>query len=1101
MSRRQSKWNRIASVLWVIASLNVGWLPKAAATASEAVALRIDARGNLSVDIVADDGVTLAESEQAVVVWGEGTREYWQPAIGRWCRPSRASENASHISLASASRSSDPYTTTDWEFAQATTQLSQVAIPTILRATGSLVTPYPNAVYLSAQITIRRQRSEDNGELPPGQATLFRGREELLHFELPANATRVRWADIPRLSKALRNGLPPGAYELRHQYGTGVEVVRFVIADAKQRRAVLQHADAICSVLGDPQHPLSVQVAVEQLLAAEPPYLADALDLLEMMPEERSTSYLSALKQHVIERLRDPEQAITPAHTCSDPTGDPNIDRARTLILAGRWGEAAECLASLPSEVTARTAALAELYRAVILAESGPAQEDEAHRRFRRAIELLERLAQSAPEADKPAQQGSSTTQIDLYRAHNNYAGFLSRRARDGLHNHAFHLAVGVPRPLLKALIYWIEARRHYKRALELSDTPERRNAVNVNLAQLYFLLGDIVRTLNSADQPIAELSAIERAAARVAAEQLSRITESEGTDPVLLAVAAELQAAMHYRRGELAEARKHAERSLQMYLNCGSLVGTESAHRILGLCSLAGSDPRQREEALRHFRIARQLAELLRNRYPADRIGLSKAGFFAGRAYINEQIVALLIEQGRHAEALLAAEAAKARALYDMLAFANIAFESTAALRAKDEHALADWPEGYAALEYFLGDEGAWAFVVDTKGRVAAHRLRLPSGEPIAARDLPARVQRFLNSVDRRVRETGMTLALQSQLGGKSIKYPQLWQHELNMLYQILIPEQSVETLRAARTVVIVPHHVLHYFPFAALVVETDASAEESRMPLPKYMVEEPFAIVYSPSLSVWSCLRQRENRPIDRVHLLGIVDFAGRAPRLPNVAEEIKAVRSVFAERIQTELLDGEATEGNARRLLTEPGAVLLATHGTRQPDRPLEGYLMLHGDRNGDGRLTAAEIYSTEVRADLVLLTACYGGLADQSPLPGDDLFGIQRALLHSGARAVLSGLWDVHDGIAPELVGAFCRNLAAGTTAPHAWAEAQRKFLVKWRQSGSKSGSVSQFLTHPYYWAVFTLTGDDRVCMAAAPWLKPPMKPSETEIRRE
>ena len=84
-----------------------------------------------------------------------------------------------------------------------------------------------------------------------------------------------------------------------------------------------------------------------------------------------------------------------------------------------------------------------------------------------------------------------------------------------------------------------------------------------------------------------------------------------------------------------------------------------------------------------------------------------------------------------------------------------------------------------------------------------------------------------------------------------------------------------------------------------------------------------------------------------------------------------------------------------------LGHAGLLLLATHGRNEADRPLESHLLLQPQEASDGRLTAAALFSTRVASDLVVMNACYSGLADAAPLPGDDQFGLQRALLHSGA----------------------------------------------------------------------------------------------------
>ena len=164
--------------------------------------------------------------------------------------------------------------------------------------------------------------------------------------------------------------------------------------------------------------------------------------------------------------------------------------------------------------------------------------------------------------------------------------------------------------------------------------------------------------------------------------------------------------------------------------------------------------------------------------------------------------------------------------------------------------------------------------------------------------------------------------------------------------------------------------------------------------------------------------------------------------------------------------------------KKLLTQRGLLFFGTHGLNLADQPLKSHLMLFADEGdtleaNDGRLTAAELFARRINADIVVMSACYSGLGDRSPLPGDELFGLQRAFLHSGARTVVSGLWDVYDGTAPDLMRGFFERLAKGPTAVAALAGAQRTFVANLRASGQDEPWL-----HPYFWAVYTAAGDDR-----------------------
>jgi CHAT domain-containing protein len=150
-----------------------------------------------------------------------------------------------------------------------------------------------------------------------------------------------------------------------------------------------------------------------------------------------------------------------------------------------------------------------------------------------------------------------------------------------------------------------------------------------------------------------------------------------------------------------------------------------------------------------------------------------------------------------------------------------------------------------------------------------------------------------------------------------------------------------------------------------------------------------------------------------------------------------------------------------------------LLIGSHGQNYPDQPLASEVLMHPAAGDNGRLTAATLYTSPVQTDLVVLSACYTALADRSPLPGDDLFGLSRALLQSGGRTVVTGYWDVFEGTGPEIMRGFFDKLSRGQPVPAALAEAQREFLAPLR----KSTEPEPYL-HPYFWAVFGAQGDDR-----------------------
>jgi len=998
-----------------------------------------------------------------LLVWTERGQESWRvyPSTASPTRTPQASNT-----LAMASRVGGPGWGTPGGTGPAanllTVQLDQLIGQVVFRGEGFL-TPSHGAYHLNPRITIRRKARDGDVKYPAATLQINEGGRLLVEIPVKPGQAKIAWSEIPELPDRFQAGLPPGEYTLLEEGGS--RSTTFFIEDTAIRDWVMETPDELERLLGTREHRLYLQVAAGHFLAQVDeddrprPYAADALDVLETAPAESLTPYLNQLRDDVVARLEGGPSS-QPDTSDDDATGIPQIDAARQLILVGDWDAALRLLDSPELAETGRSRALATLYRAVILAESGQAAEGAARAMFCQAIDQLE---------EHPA---------DVYRARNNYAGALLVRAQDRLYNHAFQIASGVPYPLICALMDWRESLYHYESARALAEQlgPDDRTAVEVNIARLYALLADVIRTL---DPPVAGRRGFPQgdiAAANYARQLASAVlaAKADESDDVVRAASHEILAQLAFRNGDAETCRTEAQQAIDAYLRAGALAGVESGHRMLGLSHLRQAETSEkpahasetRQRALKHLLLSHTLSELLRDQIPADHIGLSRAGFFARRAYVNEQICKLFVAEKRPADALRYAELAKARGLQDVLAVGASRPTGRAIEPRELPEILADWPEDVAAIEYFLGTEEVWLFLVDTSGKVSARVLEDGRGRPLASRDLVARVHSFLSRIDHQADQ--MRQRLDAGMG-----YDHTWQYELHDFRRQLLPKGVLKKLRKAETVLIVPHHILHYFPLVALVTQPDTSPlTAQQMAKPRFLLDEPYDLDYVPSLSAWDLLREEPDRPIRQVSASGIVQFPS-AQALPGVEKDLENLKATFGEMVRTVLSDEEATEARAKAVFNQAGLLFLATHGKNFADQPLSSYLMFRPDAANDGYLTAGEIYSTDVAADLVVMSACYSGLADRSPLPGDDLFGLQRALLHAGARSVVSGMWDVYDGTGPELMRGFFEELAEGRPVPAALANSQRALVNRLRASQQ----VEPWL-HPYFWAVYTAVGDDR-----------------------
>ena len=1042
--------SRRLALAW-IACLAVTAAAQAQPARPDGVLLDLDA-GKLRVRAIDSGDVERTPPTLGLFVWAIGDDpERWAIVRPGWTRPAEKAP-AAEIVASARSRAAGADSASGFGAAAFTVELDQITPSTSTRDSGFRpLTPCADGRLLNSYPIFRRAPAEKGPPYPAASGILTDEKRSWQHrIDFPEDSDRVAFKDLKNPPPAAAAGLAPGRYTFGPDAGGNGAFVAFVVEEPAERDEVLRSIEKMAELVASRTDPTFVQFAFDHLLSFRgdkdvPLYLADALDLLDNVPNR--TKHMTAERNHVLAWLRlEPGQrgdALVPVAAPGERTGIAAIDAARQEIAAGRWPKA---LASLDeaADVGERTAdvrlsALALLYRGVVLSESGFNKSAEARAAFMKSLMLLD-----------------AGTSADRFRARVNYANFLQRTATDHVWNHALQMAAGVPHPFLETLTDWLEARTQYELALaEKVDGPGQKAAVEANLARLHALLADVIRTLDVPVSGKRSLEGFESAAIRTARDFADRTANDPQAEPQVRGVSEEVRALLAYRTGDDKAAAAAAKAALGIALDLGQLAGAENAYRVLGLIA----EKTDRREALRNYRIAHLVTESLRERFPADRTGLTRAGFFARKVYVAGKIVELLLADGKPREALEVLEQTKARSLEDLLAARGTRASggSAGVTRLLDA-----WPAKTVALEYFLGSRESHVLVVDATGAVADHVLRDAKGEPIAPRDLIARVHDFLTAVPNQAGK--LYYRLSSRRG-----YDNRWQDDLARLHDELIPAAVQSQMKAADVVVVVPQHILHYFPFAALVTEKDAAATKAKMARPRFLVDEPFALVTAPSLASW---HRGPAKAMQQVRAIGVPEAPG-APVLTGVVKDLSNLRGVFGPRIRG-VLDGEQASTSAvKKYLPQRGMLFFAAHGLSFADHPLDSHLLLMPEEKSDGQLSAGDLFSLRVSADLVVMSACYSGLGDRSPMPGDELVGLQRAFLSAGSSTVVSGLWDVYDATAPDLMLGFFKSLSKGRTAAQSLAESQRAFLDGLRASGDDEPWL-----HPYFWAVYTVAGDDR-----------------------
>ena len=588
-----------------------------AAPELEAVLVRMMPDRSVRVESVPLAYLGKRGSSDGLLIWRQDDQDRWTDLP---MRDIHGVQTSFFQQLGAAARGEASVTSADSPFL--TASIDQLLGQSRMRDMADFLTPIPG-LHVDPQVTIRRHPQESSEEkFPAVEAVMIQNGTTLLKIPFAAGQEKVGWSQIPALPEGFSQGLPPGHYSLA--LAGKSRSVEFDVMDPQGRDWLMKPVRELGELLGNTDDPLYLQLYAERLLDNDAP--ADALDVLERASEQKLTAYLRRLRVRVRSQLAG--DIDVPETADSDATGIDFIDFAREQIAASQWETALDTLALSEETADERARGLALLYRAVILAESGQATGLEADQVFDQALEAIEQL--NPPRSD------------DACRAYNNYANHLLNRAQDKLYNHAFQLAAGTATPLISLMDDWLRARKYYEASVASAQQLEtgQQLAVSVNVARLDAMLADVIHVLDNPVDGPRHFEATEQAAIEQARQTAASVLNQNGgeVDHLTSAVSHEILAHLAYRQHDLGPSRTNAQQAQQHYLEVGSLAGVESVQRLLGLLHLrdeqqGNSDPESKTMALRNLLISQLLAEVLRERIPADRIGLTRAGFLAHRA------------------------------------------------------------------------------------------------------------------------------------------------------------------------------------------------------------------------------------------------------------------------------------------------------------------------------------------------------------------------------------------------------------------------------------------------------------------------------------
>ncbi len=174
-------------------------------------------------------------------------------------------------------------------------------------------------------------------------------------------------------------------------------------------------------------------------------------------------------------------------------------------------------------------------------------------------------------------------------------------------------------------------------------------------------------------------------------------------------------------------------------------------------------------------------------------------------------------------------------------------------------------------------------------------------------------------------------------------------------------------------------------------------------------------------------------------------------------NSHREIDDISAVLGGRIFTDTI---ATKSHFLNAYKNNSIVHVSTHGSFDNNNPGLGFY--------DEKLFLDELYflNNSNSKELVVLSACKTSVGNQ--IRGEGVFNFARGFINSGAKSVITTLWDVNEKSSSEIISQFYTNLASGNRKSASLRQAKLNYLDQHQNTSQAS---------PFYWSAIVLTGNN------------------------
>lgn len=281
-----------------------------------------------------------------------------------------------------------------------------------------------------------------------------------------------------------------------------------------------------------------------------------------------------------------------------------------------------------------------------------------------------------------------------------------------------------------------------------------------------------------------------------------------------------------------------------------------------------------------------------------------------------------------------------------------------------------------------------------------------------------------------------------------KTIEDSKLYKQQAFELYSTLLPSKKLKESIKNKNLRIIPDNYLDYLPFEALVTTNNPEAT--------YWIQEN-EISYAYSNSFLKNITAKNSRKTNSFVGFAPVNFNSLSLNsLQNSLDEINQASDYFSGTTYTHK---KASKAEFLKTLPEYDIIHLATHADAQDS--ISPWIAFTKNK-----LVREELALATNQAKMIVLSGCNTLLGKQEI--GEGVMSLARGFFQSGAKSVVSSLWNVNDRSSATIMNAFYENLKKGKSKSESLRLAKLNYI--------KNHSLSE--SSPYYWAPFVVLGDTK-----------------------